>query len=88
MYSPLSLMHLDVGQFQEKTHGHHFDYRAALCSPFGAEFPHEVYVGSTTGQTRYANVKKTVAYIVVDEDAFGNPVTEKWQIKTIWRKEN
>jgi hypothetical protein len=26
-------------------------------------------------------VKKTVAYIVVDEDEFGLPVIEKWNIK-------
>jgi hypothetical protein len=26
-------------------------------------------------------VKKTVAVIVVDEDEFGLPVTEKWQLK-------
>jgi hypothetical protein len=30
---------------------------------------------------RYATVKKTVAVIVVDEDEFGLPVTEKWQLK-------
>jgi hypothetical protein len=30
---------------------------------------------------RYALVKKTVAYIVVDEDDTGRAVIEKWQIK-------
>ena len=30
---------------------------------------------------RFANVRKTVAVIVVDEDEFGLPVTEKWNIK-------
>ena len=30
---------------------------------------------------RYANVKKTVAYVCVDEDEFGAPVLEKWQLK-------
>jgi hypothetical protein len=31
---------------------------------------------------RYAIVKKTVAYIAVDEDEFGLPVLEKWQLKS------
>lgn len=30
---------------------------------------------------RYALVKKTVAYIVVDEDDSGRAVIEKWSIK-------
>jgi len=30
---------------------------------------------------RYALIKKTVAYIVVDEDDAGLPVIEKWDIK-------
>jgi hypothetical protein len=33
------------------------------------------------GTKRTATVKKTVAYVAVDEDEFGNPVVEKWQIK-------
>ena len=39
----------------------------------------DVAVGN--GEMRYALVKKTVAYIVTDEDQFGNAVTEKWNIK-------
>jgi len=30
---------------------------------------------------RYALVKKTVAYVCVDEDDYGQPVVEKWHIK-------
>jgi hypothetical protein len=30
---------------------------------------------------RYGIVKKTVAYVSVDEDEFGLPVIEKWNIK-------
>jgi hypothetical protein len=30
---------------------------------------------------RFAHVKKTVAVVVVDEDEFGLPVTEKWYVK-------
>jgi hypothetical protein len=36
-------------------------------------------IGGDSGW-RYANVKKTVAYIIVDEDE-GGPVLERWYIK-------
>ena len=34
------------------------------------------------GESRYAKIKKTVAYVCVDEDAAGNAVVQKWQCKT------
>jgi|TARA_R110000764_G_scaffold466_1_gene1816 hypothetical protein len=42
------------------------------------EFPHILH---TNDGFRYAKVLKTVAYIAVDEDAYGRPVVEKWFIK-------
>ena len=49
------------------------------------DYPHKVWVGGggVCGMTgwRYANVRKTVAVIVVDEDEKGLPVVEKWHIK-------
>lgn len=33
------------------------------------------------GTKRSAKILKTVAYVAVDEDAYGNPVWEKWKIK-------
>jgi len=45
------------------------------------DFPHLVYVGPHN-QTRYARVLKTVAYIVVDEGEAGEPITEKWDIRS------
>ena len=47
-------------------------------------YPHRVWVSCNPindSGWRYANVKKTVAYIVVDEDDHGQPVIEKWSIK-------
>jgi len=68
-----------IGQFTEKEVGNYFEYSAndddlRLCE----DFPHKVWVADGY---RYANVKKTVAYIVVDEDENGQPVIEKWQLK-------
>lgn len=53
----------------------------------GHDFPHEIFVGGARGdETRRARVLKTVAYVVVDEDEYGNPVVEKWQIREEWRR--
>ena len=75
-----------IGRFVEKDTGNYFEY-SLNDEPmnFGEEFPHKVWVGGggVAGMTgwRYAHVRKTVAVIVVDEDEFGLPVTEKWHLK-------
>ena len=73
-----------IGVFTEKDVGNMFEFSKNEESQFN-DYPHKVWVGGkgVCGMTgwRYALVKKTVAYIVVDEDEQGNPVTEKWQIK-------
>jgi|TARA_B100001094_G_scaffold331179_1_gene398636 hypothetical protein len=70
-----------IGAFVEKEVGNHFEFslndRDTWC-----DFPHKIWVGDVVGQGyRYGTVKKTVAYIAVDEDEFGLPVVEKWAIK-------
>lgn len=75
-----------IGRFVEKDTGNYFEY-SLNDEPmnFGEDFPHKVWVGGggVAGMTgwRYAHVKKTVAYIVVDEGDLGQPVVEKWDIK-------
>jgi hypothetical protein len=72
-----------IGVFVEKDTGNYFEYSVndePMNSHLGEDFPHKVWVGGMTGW-RFANVKKTVAVIVVDEDEYGLPVTEKWQLK-------
>jgi hypothetical protein len=72
------------GSFIEKSHGKTFEYGRRVYdysngfAPL-SDFPHIVFVGDRS--FRYAKVKKTVVYIVVDEDDNGNPVVEKWDIK-------
>lgn len=46
--------------------------------------PHEIDV---LDGTRPAVIKKTVAYVAVDEDSQGKPVLEKWEITKlkVWR---
>ena len=41
---------------------------------------HKVFVGPNGCETRFAVIKKTVAYVVVDETDFGW-VVERWQIR-------
>ena len=75
-----------IGCFTEKEVGNYFEYSLNddPINNINEDFPHKVWVGG--GQIndsgyRYANVKKTVAYICVDEDEFGLPVIEKWYLK-------
>lgn len=76
-----------IGAFVEKDAGNTFEYSVNddPINSFSEDFPHKVWVGGggVCGMTgyRFANVKKTVAVVVVDEDEFGLPVVEKWQIK-------
>lgn len=73
-----------AGQFEEREHGNYFEYRASEGNFAG--MPHEIFVGPHA-EYRYGRVLKTVAYVVVDEDEYGAPVIEKWDIKTIWARE-
>ena len=75
-----------IGQFVERDTGNYFEYShnddpISMCE----DFPHKVWVGGegVCGMRgyRYAIVKKTVAYVCVDEDEFGLPVLEKWHLK-------
>tara|TARA_R110002153_G_scaffold5889_1_gene27234 strand:+ start:100 stop:402 length:303 start_codon:yes stop_codon:yes gene_type:complete len=79
------------GAFIEKDHGNLFEYdlvpadhstggHAASVSGY----PHRVWVSENPVNDsgwRYALVKKTVVYIVTDEDESGQPVVQKWSIK-------
>ena len=75
---------VQLGCFTEKEYGKHFEYSVndEFFNVFeGQHYPHKVWVGDVVGQGwRYAMVKKTVAYVVVDEDENG-PVVEKWNLK-------
>jgi len=72
-----------VGCFVEKEVGNYFEYSLNDDFVFCKDFTHKVWVGGLVNDQgyRYANVKKTVAYICVDEDDYGQPVVEKWDIK-------
>jgi len=76
-----------IGCFVEKDTGNYFEYSENDCSDFEGNrehYPHKVWVGGegVCGMRgyRYANVKKTVAYIITDEDENG-PVLERWFLK-------
>ena len=74
------------GCFRLKENDNLFEY-SRNDDPFSfcEDFPHKVWVTSTIegidSGFRYGIVKKTVAYIAVDEDEFGLPVLEKWDLK-------
>ena len=73
-----------IGCFDEKEYGNPFEYSTndqthAWCK----DWPHKIWVGDVVHAQgyRYGLVKKTVAYVCTDEDEFGQPVVEKWNIK-------
>ena len=80
-----------VGLFREADVGNYFEYSMAddyqvhidLHTGMPVEYPHLVWVTTPRERIdcgyRRALVKKTVAYIVVDEDENG-PVVERWKI--------
>tara|TARA_R110002167_G_scaffold27330_3_gene93020 strand:+ start:176 stop:466 length:291 start_codon:yes stop_codon:yes gene_type:complete len=78
-----------IGYFIEKDVGNSFEYSVnneldAYSLSLAEKFPHKVWVGGkdVAGMSgwRYAKVKKTVAYIVVDEFE-GGAVVERWFLK-------
>jgi hypothetical protein len=71
------------GCFRLKENDNYFEYsRNDDPFYFCEDFPHKIWVGDVVGQGyRYGIVKKTVAYVAVDEDEFGLPVLEKWDLK-------
>ena len=70
-----------VGCFTEKDVGNYFEYSVNETGMF-PDCPHIVWVGGVANDSgyRFANVKKTVAYIATDEDDNGL-VFEKWNLK-------
>ena len=83
-----------AGRFQEKEFGALFEY--AELDPGAAHFEYDKGIGAThliyvgpwcrpqpgiDRGSRAAIVKRTVAYVAVDEDDMGRPVWEKWSIK-------
>ena len=68
----------NIGEFQEKTCGKWFTYRStdnpwALSN--GLNFEIDVLDG-----VRFANVKKTVVHVCVNEGDSGEPIIELWQL--------
>lgn len=76
---------LNVGEFKLLENGNWFSYKPNDTGFQEEEYPFLVCVGPDADQQRYARIRKTVAYVVVDEDENGL-VEEKWLIKHQWSK--
>jgi hypothetical protein len=76
-----------IGYFREKDHGNCFAVspNPASDGQWGSQYPHIITVHAGHGDQgyRYADCRKTVCYVVVDEDEHGQPVVEKWAGKFI-----
>ena len=88
-FAALNMAHNLKGYFTEKTYGRPFEYKnndmlvlhPDLKTGRNTVYPHLVFVGPEGDQVRMALVKKTVAYVVVDEIDNDRFVIEKWDIK-------
>ncbi len=78
--------------FIERTHGNIFfikpndldDLHSRRMESLG--YDQRVFVGHSPindSGWRYAKLLKTVAYIVTDENEYGDPVVEKWNIRGV-----
>ena len=78
-----------AGCFTEKDYGRPFEYKKNpdmvlypdLKTGRNTVYPHLIFVGPRGDQVRMALVKKTVAYVVVDEVEGDRSIIEKWDIK-------
>lgn len=77
-----------IGCFVEKDTGNCFEYSVndEPCDLLAWwDYPHKIWVGGkgVAGQSgwRYANVKKTVAHILINEDD-GGPIVERWFLRS------
>ena len=71
-----------IGRFNEKGEGNMFEY-SENREDFYKSYPHKVWVTTPWHMDsgwRFANVKKTVAYILTNDEN-GEDVVEKWYIK-------
>ena len=86
-YTPLSI-NVVLGSFIEKEYGKTFEYienpEFVLHTPAhggkNVHFPHLIFVGPKSEETRRALVLDTCVHVVTDETEFGFLV-EKWYIK-------
>ena len=72
-----------IGCFRHKKTNVLFEYSKEEHNEWATSHgaTHSIYVNDIFCSTRAAIVKKTVVYVLVDEDEYGNPVWEKWPIK-------
>ena len=70
-----------LGCFDNSEYDTFFEYanRTEFDGDWAEDHPHIIFMSD--GSVRYATIKKTVAYVVIDEAIDGNPITEHWAIK-------
>jgi len=73
-----------LGCFREADRGHWFEFavrpeKTFAPSDFAPDCPHIIFLNESY---RFAKVLKTVAWICVDEDETGQPIMEKWQLRS------
>jgi hypothetical protein len=70
-----------AGEFQNSETGVWFTYEVREFDSNTVKYGFTHVIHMSNGTTRDVRLLQTVVYVAVDEDAFGDPVMEKWQIK-------
>lgn len=76
----LSFEWSNIGEFKNENDCW-YTYRETK-NPFATVFGLKHEIDMSDGSVRFGNVLKTVVHVSVDEDEYGRPVIEKWQLKT------
>ena len=69
-----------IGEFYHRETGCFFEFALPAADEF-RPFPDAPHKVAVLGGWRWATVLKTVAHVIVDEDADGQPVIERWPLK-------
>ncbi len=81
----MTILRTDSGTFVEQDYGNRYWYNTITADTIVPDwvrqqgYTHIIEV--TNSLIRYALIYKTVAYVCVDEDSYGNGINEKWSIK-------
>ena len=69
----------DSGEFYLPETRKYFSFRPAIKNSW-AEKHNLIHEVDVLDGIRFAIVRKSIAYVAIDEDQYGNPVLEKWVI--------
>lgn len=75
-----------IGEFIIQNSKKNFVFKLADGESWGATFGFPYQISDGYGNLQYAKIFKTVAYVVVGQDEYGESIIETWNIEMVWRR--